>query len=113
MLAAMSQCEANKNVAEASTDSAESISWIECVWKLLLRGWNIAGMSAWVISSALALTLVKIPGHFVGWLANSFGAVDFSLLAALVLPALLDRWWFEKWRERLTQSILGNSEHFR
>jgi purine-cytosine permease-like protein len=52
-------------------------------------GWNIAGMSAWVISSALALMLVNIPGHFVGWLGNSVGGVDCSLLAALVLPALL------------------------
>jgi purine-cytosine permease-like protein len=52
-------------------------------------GWNLAGMSAWVISSVLALTLVNIPGHFVGWLATSVGGVDYSLLAALVLPAIL------------------------
>jgi purine-cytosine permease-like protein len=54
-----------------------------------MGGWNIAGMSAWVISSLLALTLVNIPGHFVGWLGNSAGGLDVSLLAALVLPAFL------------------------
>ena len=57
-------------------------------------GWNIAGMSAWVISSAVALTLVNIPGHFVGWLANSVGAVDYSIagrfgLTGVVIPTLL------------------------
>jgi purine-cytosine permease-like protein len=52
-------------------------------------GWNIAGMAAWVVSSALALMLVNIPGHFVGWLGDSVGGVDYSLLAALGLPALL------------------------
>jgi purine-cytosine permease-like protein len=52
-------------------------------------GWNIAGMCSWVTSSALALILVNIPGHFVGWLAPRVGSVDYSLLAALVLPTLL------------------------
>jgi purine-cytosine permease-like protein len=52
-------------------------------------GWNLAGMSAWVISSVAALMLVNIPGHFVGWLGNALGGVDFSLLAALILPAIL------------------------
>lgn len=52
-------------------------------------GWNVAGMSAWIVSSALALLTVNIPGHFVGWLGQLAGGVDVSLLAALVLPALL------------------------
>ena len=52
-------------------------------------GWNIPGMSAWLLSAALALLLVNIPGHFVGWLGTLAGGVDISLLAALVLPALL------------------------
>jgi purine-cytosine permease-like protein len=52
-------------------------------------GWNVAGMSAWIISSVLALMMVSIPGHFVGWLGDLAGGVDLSLLAALVLPAFL------------------------
>jgi purine-cytosine permease-like protein len=52
-------------------------------------GWNVAGMSAWIISSAIALMMVNIPGHTVGWLGNLAGGVDLSLLAALVLPAFL------------------------
>jgi purine-cytosine permease-like protein len=52
-------------------------------------GWNLAGMSAWIISSVLALLTVSIPGHFVGWLGNIAGGVDISLLAALILPAVL------------------------
>jgi hypothetical protein len=46
-------------------------------------------MSAWIISSVLALLTVSIPGHFVGWLGNIAGGVDISLLAALILPAVL------------------------
>ncbi len=53
------------------------------------RGWNVAAMTAWMISSALALLMVDMPGHFVGWLGNVAGGVDISLLAALYLPALL------------------------
>lgn len=52
-------------------------------------GWNVPGMAAWVLSAALALLMVNIPGHFVGWLGTLAGGVDISLLAALVLPALL------------------------
>jgi purine-cytosine permease-like protein len=52
-------------------------------------GWNMAAMTAWVISSALALLMVNMPGHLVGWLGNIAGGVDVSLLAALCLPALL------------------------
>jgi purine-cytosine permease-like protein len=52
-------------------------------------GWNVAGMSAWLASAALALLTVNMPGHFVGWLGNLAGGVDISLLAAVLLPALL------------------------
>ena len=52
-------------------------------------GWNLQGMTAWLLSAAFALSLVNIPGHFVGWLAHLSGDLDISLAAALVLPALL------------------------
>jgi len=52
-------------------------------------GWNLPGVLAWMISSGLALLTVNSPGQFVGWLGNLAGGVDVSLLAALVLPAIL------------------------
>jgi purine-cytosine permease-like protein len=52
-------------------------------------GWNPAGICAWIISATVALALVNIPGHFVGWIAAAGGGLDLSLLAALVLPAML------------------------
>jgi purine-cytosine permease-like protein len=52
-------------------------------------GWNVAGMSAWIVSSVVALLTVNIPGHFVGWLGNLAGGLDVSLVAALILPAVL------------------------
>jgi purine-cytosine permease-like protein len=52
-------------------------------------GWNLQGMTAWLVSAAVALMLVNMPGHFVGWLAHLAGDLDISLLAALALPALL------------------------
>ena len=54
-----------------------------------MGGWNMAGMSAWIPSSVMALLAVNIPGHFVGWLGDRAGGLDISLLAALVLPMLL------------------------
>lgn len=53
------------------------------------RGWNLAGVSAWIVSSLVALLTVNIPGHFVGWLGNVAGGIDVSLTAALILPTLL------------------------
>jgi purine-cytosine permease-like protein len=54
------------------------------------RGWNVAGMTAWIVSALLALLMVDIPDHYVGLLARASGAkLDLSLLAALVLPAIL------------------------
>jgi purine-cytosine permease-like protein len=52
-------------------------------------GWNPQGVIAWVLSAGLALLMVNMPGHFVGWLGRLTGDFDLSLLAALVLPALL------------------------
>jgi purine-cytosine permease-like protein len=52
-------------------------------------GWNLRGMMAWIPSATLALLMVNMPGHFVGWLGRLTGDLDLSLLAALVLPALL------------------------
>jgi purine-cytosine permease-like protein len=56
------------------------------------RGWNLPGMAAWSLSSVFALATVNIPGHFVGWLGNLAGGIDISLLAALIMPALLYPW---------------------
>jgi purine-cytosine permease-like protein len=53
------------------------------------NGWNIPGLSAWLLSAVVALPMVNMPGHFVGWLGHIAGDLDVSLLAALVLPALL------------------------
>ena len=52
-------------------------------------GWNLQGVIAWVLSALLALLMVNMPGHFVGWLGRIAGDLDLSLLAALILPALL------------------------
>jgi purine-cytosine permease-like protein len=52
-------------------------------------GWNLQGMTAWLLSASFALLLVNMPGHFVGWLGRFAGDLDLSLLAALVLPAIL------------------------
>ena len=52
-------------------------------------GWNRQGMAAWLISAAIALMTVNIPGHFVGWLGRVAGDLDVSLIAALLLPAIL------------------------
>jgi purine-cytosine permease-like protein len=53
-------------------------------------GWNVSGMAAWILSAVAALLMVNIPGHFVGILAQISGSdLDLSLLAALILPALL------------------------
>ena len=46
-------------------------------------------MVTWLVSGMLALLMVDIPGHFVGPLGSIGGGVDVSLVAALLLPALL------------------------
>jgi purine-cytosine permease-like protein len=52
-------------------------------------GWNLPGILAWLLSAGLALLMVNMPGHFVGWLGRLAGDLDLSLLAALGLPAIL------------------------
>jgi purine-cytosine permease-like protein len=52
-------------------------------------GWNVPGTIAWAASAIIALLTVNSPGHFVGWLGGFAGGLDLSLLAALVLPAIL------------------------
>ena len=53
------------------------------------HGWNLPGVAAWSISSAIALTTVNIPDHFVGWFGHLASGVDISVLVALVLPSFL------------------------
>jgi purine-cytosine permease-like protein len=53
------------------------------------RGWNVPGVVAWVVSSSVALMMVNSPGHFVGVLGRMAGEVDVSLVAALLLPAVI------------------------
>ena len=53
------------------------------------NGWNVPGMVAWLVSASVALAMVNMPGHFVGWLGFVAGDLDASLLAALGVPALL------------------------
>ncbi len=53
-------------------------------------GWNVPGMVAWITSAMAALLTVNSPGHFVGSLAHLVSAdLDLSLLAALILPAII------------------------
>jgi len=53
------------------------------------RGWNPAATLAWGASALLSLLTVNIPGFFVGWLGQLAGGIDVSLLAALIIPAIL------------------------
>ena len=46
-------------------------------------------MTAWLVSASIALLMVNMPEHFVGWLGHVAGDLDVSILAALVMPALL------------------------
>ena len=52
-------------------------------------GWNLAGCLSWGLSSSIALLTVNIPGQFVGWLGDFTGGIDVSLLAAVIVPAIL------------------------
>jgi purine-cytosine permease-like protein len=52
-------------------------------------GRNVPGVAAWLVSASIALALVNMPGHFVGWLGFVAGDLDASLLAALGVPVLL------------------------
>jgi hypothetical protein len=46
-------------------------------------------MAAWLVSAAVGLSLVNMPGQFQGPLGNLAGGVDISLPASLVLAAVL------------------------
>lgn len=63
------------------------------------RGWNRQGMAAWLISATIALMTVNMPGHFVGWLGHLAGGLDLSLIAALLLPAILYPLFITLWPE--------------
>jgi purine-cytosine permease-like protein len=52
-------------------------------------GWNIPGITAWLLSATFALLTVNMPGHYVGWLGHVAGDLDVSLIAALGVPALI------------------------
>ena len=52
-------------------------------------GWNVCGLGGWLVSAAAALSMVNMPGHFVGWFGRVAGNLDLSLLAALLLPAII------------------------
>ena len=45
------------------------------------HGWNLRGMIAWLVSAAVGLSMVNMPGQFQGPLGNLAGGVDISLPA--------------------------------
>ncbi|WP_214326151.1 purine-cytosine permease family protein [Nonomuraea sediminis] len=53
------------------------------------HGWNWRGLSAWLVSAAVALMFVNLPGQFVGPLGDLAGGVDISLPLGLALAAVL------------------------
>jgi len=53
------------------------------------HGWNLRGMTAWLVSAAAGLSMVNMPGQFQGPLGNLAGGVDISLPASLGLAAVL------------------------
>jgi hypothetical protein len=53
------------------------------------HGWNLRGMTAWLVSAAVGLSMVNMPGQFQGPLGNLAGGVDISLPASLALAAVL------------------------
>ena len=53
------------------------------------NGFNIEAIFIWILSAALSLSFVNLPGQFVGPLGNFFNGLDISLLVAVILPAVL------------------------
>ncbi|WP_197380378.1 purine-cytosine permease family protein [Mycolicibacterium mengxianglii] len=58
------------------------------------HGWNWRGLGAWLVSAALSICFVNLPGQFVGPLGNLAAGIDLSIpvglgLAAVLYPALL------------------------
>ncbi|PRC47434.1 nitrate reductase, partial [Mycobacterium sp. ITM-2017-0098] len=57
-------------------------------------GWNWRGLGAWLVSAALSLCFVNLPGQFVGPLGDLASGIDLSIpvglgLAAVLYPVLL------------------------
>lgn len=58
------------------------------------HGWNFRGLGAWLVSAAVGLCFVNLPGQFVGPLGDLAGGVDLSIplglgCALILYPALL------------------------
>ncbi|SEB23957.1 MULTISPECIES: cytosine permease [unclassified Mycobacterium] len=58
------------------------------------HGWNVRGLAAWLISAAVSVCFVNIPGQFVGPLGDLAGGIDLSIplglgIAAVLYPLLL------------------------
>jgi len=53
------------------------------------NGYNVEAITIWILSAALSLSFVNLPGQFVGPLGNHFNGLDISLLVAVVVPAIL------------------------
>ncbi len=58
------------------------------------HGWNFRALGAWLVSAALSLCFVNLPGQFVGPLGDLADGIDLSIpiglgLAAVLYPVLL------------------------
>lgn len=58
------------------------------------HGWNWRGLGAWLVSAALSICFVNVPGQFVGPLGDLADGIDLSIpvglgLAAVLYPVLL------------------------
>ncbi|SHM23400.1 purine-cytosine permease family protein [Cryptosporangium aurantiacum] len=53
------------------------------------HGWNWRGLTAWLVSAAVAVLFTNIPGQFVGPLGDLANGVDISLPLSLGLAAVL------------------------
>jgi purine-cytosine permease-like protein len=58
------------------------------------HGWNWRGLGAWLLSAALSICFVNVPGQFVGPLGDLANGIDLSIpvglgLAAVLYPVLL------------------------
>ncbi|GAA4828469.1 purine-cytosine permease family protein [Saccharopolyspora rosea] len=52
------------------------------------HGWNWRGLAAWLLSAAVALLFVNVPGQFVGPFGDLAGGVDISLPLSLLLSSV-------------------------
>jgi purine-cytosine permease-like protein len=58
------------------------------------HGWNWRGLGAWLVSAALSICFVNLPGQFIGPLGNLANGIDLSIpigigLAAVLYPLLV------------------------